>query len=84
VVDARTAEYEYGRVIIALRDIDACEEILESYQSSEEVLDEHDYDTPTWWTDVLKSRGLTNSLNFPPSHSDFPSWAWQGKPSNSD
>jgi spermidine synthase len=75
-------EYAYGRVIIALRDIDACEEILESYQSSNDF--DHDYDTPTWWIDVLKSHGLTNQLGFPPSYSDFPSWGWQGKPSNSD
>lgn len=76
-------EYELDRVILALRDIDACEEILESYQSSLEDLNP-ETDTPPWWNDVLKSRGLTNELGYPPSQSYFPSWALQGKPSNSD
>jgi hypothetical protein len=82
---AAPAEYEYGRAIIALRDIDACEEILESYTSGDEFFDDGDeFHTPSWWIDVLKSRGLTNELGFPPSKSPLPSWAWFGKAANSD
>jgi S-adenosylmethionine decarboxylase proenzyme len=84
--EASLDEYQYGRAIIAHRDIAACEEILESYESSSEFIEDSPEadSTPEWWVNVLKAHGLTNKLDFPPSQSDFPSWAWLGKPSNSD
>jgi len=78
-------DYEHGRTIIALRDINACEEILETYTSSNRFLeDDGAFETPQWWTDVLTSRGFTNELEFPPAKSPFPAWYWLGKPANSD
>jgi len=78
-------EYENGRVIIALRDINACEEILETYTSSNRFLEDGgEFETPQWWIDVLELRGLTNELDFPPSKSPFPAWHWFGKAANSD
>jgi spermidine synthase len=82
---AAPTEYRDGKAIIALRDIGACEEILESYLSSEDYPEDGDrYKTPRWWVDVLRSRGLTNALGFPPSRSPFPAWAWLGTSANSD
>jgi len=78
-------DYENGRTIIALRDINACEEILETYTSGNSFLeDEGAFETPQWWIDVLKSRGFTKELEFPPAKSPFPAWYWLGKPANSD
>jgi len=82
---AAPTDYENARAIIALRDIDACEEILESYLSADDYrAEDNRYETPQWWRDVLKSRGLTNALGFPPDRSPFPAWAWLGKSANSD
>jgi hypothetical protein len=78
-------DYEHGRAIIALRDINACEEILETYTSSNRFLeDDGAFETPRWWIDVLKSRGFSNELEFPPAKSPFPAWYWLGKSANTD
>jgi len=79
-------EWSVGRAIIATRDIQACEEILEDYLSyTDDIIgDEDAEETPDWWEHVLASYGFTNQAGYPPSHSELPEWAWLAGLANSD
>lgn len=83
---ASPQDYKYGRAIIATRDIDACEEILEDYQSGGRNLEASTtVRTPAWWVEVLKLYGLSNKFEFTPQTGSFlPEWALLSAPANSD
>jgi len=83
---AAPAEWEYGRAIIASRDIGACEEILEDYQSGSKEFDkEIAQHRVAWWEAVLASYNLTSMHEYTPlAPGEFPAWALNTAPSNTD
>jgi len=80
------ADHRSGRAIVALRDIEPCEELLEDYMSPDDIHEGDKYKTPAWWDSVLESRGFrADGHDWPPSRSEFlPPYAWTNARANTD
>jgi len=64
VAHSTSTAYAKGRVIVALRGIEACEELMENY-FSDDGEDSDGYSTPGWWEDVLGSYSILDYIRYP-------------------